>query len=94
MPLSVRLPQGIEQRLAEYSVRSGQSRTEVVVQAIDAFLEQPRSASPYERLVAAGVIDPSNAPVAQRTPAATNAAVRAAFRRAREMPVKPKRRRG
>lgn len=49
MPLSVRIPQAVEQELAEYCVRHRVSKSDAVKQALDEFLAaKAGDRSPYE----------------------------------------------
>ena len=58
MPLSVRIPQRVEQELAEYCARNGVSKSDAVKDALDRFLSgQSAEKSPYE--VMRDLIDPS-----------------------------------
>ncbi len=41
--INARIPPGVEQKLAEYCARSGATRTEVLVRALDGYLEEAGS---------------------------------------------------
>lgn len=48
MPISVRLPPRVEQKLAEYCISHKVTRSEAVKRALERMLEQRGKASPYE----------------------------------------------
>lgn len=56
MPLSIRLKPQLEQRLAEYSVRKGISKSAVIAKGVESYLDQnaePALYELYERFAAA-----------------------------------------
>ena len=66
MPISLRLPTDIEDKIASYSARKGISKSAVIVRSIHEFLTrhaQPSSLQIYEEVVASGADkggDPKN----------------------------------
>ena len=48
MPISLRLPLGVEQQIAEYSVRQGLSKSAVIVRSIQTFLAEHAQPTAYQ----------------------------------------------
>ena len=48
MPISLRLPPRVEERIAEYSVRQGISKSAVIVRSIETFLAEHAQPSAYQ----------------------------------------------
>jgi uncharacterized protein HemY len=70
MPLSIRLKPALEQRVAEYAVRNGKSKSAVIAKSVEEYLERnsgPELYALYQRVAPALPARPAKARGPRRT---------------------------